>query len=80
MKRIDLPLLPGYAFPRTFLGQIWEALQTPGVVNVADPNGYPTPVRADELELIRRFPKGVTETGRMPLPSDFLEPGEEVVV
>jgi len=79
-KRVALPLLPGYLFARFQLGKIGEVLRTPGVVAVAEPNGYPTPVREEELEAVRCLVSGVNETGRVPSSSDFLESGEEVMV
>jgi len=79
-KRIDIPLFPGYLFVFTSLEGIGEVLRTPGVVKLADPNGYPTPVRENELESVRRFVDGVNETGVLPSPADYLAIGEEVVV
>lgn len=79
-KRVGFPLFPGYVFIRFRLGDIYQVLRTPGVSTILRPNGYPTPVREDELESVRRLVNGVKESGTVPSPVDFLEPGEEVVV
>lgn len=79
-KRVAFPLFPGYVFARFRLGEMHEILKTPGVVTVVRVNGYPTPIREEELESVRRLVAGVNQTGVMPSPSDYLEEGQEVVV
>lgn len=79
-KRVAFPLFPGYVFARFRLVEMHEILKTPGVVTVVRVNGYPTPIREEELESVRRLVAGVNQTGVMPSPSDYLEEGEEVVV
>ncbi len=79
-KRVAFPLFPGYVFARFRLGEIHEILRTPGVVTVLRVNGYPTPIREEELESVRRLVAGVNQTGVLPSPSDYLEEGQEVVV
>jgi transcription antitermination factor NusG len=79
-KKVAFPLFAGYVFARFRLGQIHEILRTPGVVTVVRVNGYPTPIREEELESVRRLVAGVNESGVMPSPSDYLEAGQEVVV
>jgi transcription antitermination factor NusG len=79
-KRVAFPLFPGYVFARFQLGEIHEILSTPGVVTVVRVNGYPTPIRDEELDSVRRLVAGVNATGLLPSPSDYLEEGQEVVV
>ncbi len=78
--RVGFPLFPGYVFARFALGRIHEVLRLPAVSTVVRPNGYPTPVRPEELESVRRMTEGVNETGTVPTPEDYLTPGVEVVV
>ncbi len=79
-KTVAFPLFPGYLFARFRLTELHEVLGLPGVASVLRPNGYPTPVRDEELASLRRFVDGVKETGALPVPWDFLEPGRDVVV
>jgi len=79
-KVVSFPLFPGYVFGRFPLTRLHDVLSTPGVVTVLRPNGYPTPVREEELASVRRLVEGARETGTVPEPADYLEPGEEVVV
>jgi transcription antitermination factor NusG len=79
-KWVELPLFPGYVFARFTLTQIHSVLSTPGLATVLRPNGYPTPVRDEEIESVRCMVRGMRETGEEPLPVDFLTPGAEVVV
>jgi transcription antitermination factor NusG len=79
-KRVALPLLPGYLFVRSSLSDLPLVLHLPGVVSIADPNGYPTPVKDAELRSVRILVAGVNETGTLPQPADFLEVGDEVIV
>ena len=78
--RVALPMFPGYVFVRCTLYEADRVLRIPGVVSLADPNGYPTPIRGEELRSIRTLVSGINATGILPSPSDFLEPGEPVVV
>ena len=73
-------MFPGYLFARFRLTELHEVLGLPGVVSVLRPNGYPTPVRDEELASLRRFVDGVKETGALPSHWDFFEPGLDVVV
>lgn len=80
VKRVSFPLFPGYVFSRGALDDVTDVLRTPGVVNVVREHGRPVPVREEELEAVRRFEAGLNETGHVPEPANYLEPGDEVVV
>ena len=79
-KQVAFPLFPSYVFVRIKLSELHSVLSTPGVATVLRPNGYPTPVRDDEIESVRCLLKGMVETGEPATPVDFLTPGVEVVV
>ena len=79
-KRVAFPLFPGYVFARFDLTRLHDVLVTPGVVTVIRVNGYPTPVRDEELESVRILVEEANRTGVVPSPSDYLEPGHKVVV
>lgn len=79
-KRVAFPLLPGYVFVRSPMRGILETLRIPGIVSIADPNGYPTPVREQEITSLRILVDGANQTGILPSPADFLQPGDEVMV
>ena len=78
--RVAMPLFPGYVFARFHLTEIHRVLRAPGVVAVASPNGYPTPVREEELDSVRRLVEGAGKAGVFPAPEDPFSPGEPVVV
>ena len=79
-KRVAFPLFPGYTFARFDLSGIHQILKTPGVVTVVRTDGYPAPLRDDELESVRLLAQAANETGVVPSPVEFFEPGEEVIV
>ena len=80
VKRVELPLFPGYVFARFDLTRLHEVIVTPGVATVVRANGHPTPVREAELESVRALVAGANETGVQPAAAPDLEPGREVVV
>ena len=79
-KRVMFPLFPGYVFARFKLAELYQVLQTPGLVTVVQMNGHPTPLRDGEVESVRALVDGVNRTGILPAPSDYLAPGQAVVV
>ena len=79
-KRVAFPMFPGYTFARFSLGKYLEVLKTPGVVHVVSTNGNPTPLRPEEMDSVRRFAAGLEETGQLPDPVDYLEPGTSIMV
>ncbi len=78
--RVGFPVFPGYIFARFDLTRLHEVLGLPLVAAVARPNGYPTPVREEVLESVRRMVEGANEAGVMPQPEDFLAVGDPVKV
>jgi transcriptional antiterminator NusG len=79
-KRVRFPLFPGYVFSRFVLTRLHEVLRTPGIVEVVRVNGYPTPVRDQELRSIRELVEGSNIAGIEPDPCDYLTRGQEVEV
>lgn len=73
-------MFPGYVFSRVRLGRLTHVLRVPGVATVVRTRGCPTPVRDEELEAVRRLEAGSRKTGERPVPRDFYEPGQEIVV
>jgi transcription antitermination factor NusG len=79
-KRVEFPLFPGYVFSRFTLAQLHEVLATPGLVTVVRLNGYPTPIREEELESVRILVEGARRAGLEPAPAERFEPGQAVLV
>jgi transcription antitermination factor NusG len=80
IKRVEFPLFAGYVFARFNLRDVGQILRVPGVAGILHPNGYPTPVREDELESVRCLVRGANETGVEPVTIDLVEPGDLVFV
>ncbi len=78
-KRVAFPLFPGYVFARFNLRMIHEVLSTPGIITVVRNNGYPTPLRDEELESVRILITGLNAGGEPPRPVEYLEVGQEVI-
>ena len=82
VKRVRMPLFPGYVLAQPAEGALVAALSVPGVVGVVRRgDGEPAPVTEAEVEAVRRLVEGVTVSGALP---ELLEPplelGTEVVV
>ena len=79
-KRVAFPLFPGYAFARFVLSGLHEILRTPGVVTVIRTDGHPAPIRKEELDSVRVLEAAAKETGVVPSPVQFFQPGDEIIV
>ena len=79
-KRVAFPLFPGYVFARFDLRKTYEVLNTPGIVTIVRANGYPAPLRDEELESVRILVTGVNAGKGMPWPVETFTIGQEVVV
>ena len=80
IKRVALPLFPGYIFGRFPLANLTRVLEVPGVVDVVRSGGTAVPVRPQEMASVRLLTEGVDRTGALPRTVDPLEPGDPVVV
>jgi len=80
IRHVGFPLFPGYIFVRFRLDQLLTVLRTPGVSSILRHNGFPTPVREEELASVRVLVQGANQSGVAPVPVDFMEPGEDVLV
>jgi transcriptional antiterminator NusG len=80
-KRVALPLFPGYVFARFNLRMMHGILSMPSIVTILRTNGYPTPLRDEELRSVRILVTGVNAGhGLPPRPVETLEVGQEVIV
>ncbi|MGH7559302.1 MAG: UpxY family transcription antiterminator [Gemmatimonadota bacterium] len=79
-KQVEFPLFPGYVFARFELTRLQDILHTPGLVEVVRVNGYPTPVREEELESVRSLLQGTRDAGVEPVSHEYLARGQEVEV
>lgn len=79
-RRVAFPLFPGYVFARFDLRRIHEVLSTSGVATVVRVNGYPAPLRDEEIASVRILAQGVNAGEEPPTPIEYVEVGEEVVV
>ncbi len=78
-KRVAFPLFPGYVFARFDLRKTYDVLNTPGIVTIVQANGYPTPVRDEELEAVRILVTGVNAGEAMLRPVETVTVGQEVI-
>ena len=79
-KRVAFPLFPGYVFARFELRMMYDVLSTPGVVTIVRANGYPTPLRDEEIESVRILASGVNACQAPLQPVEHLDLGQEVIV
>ena len=79
-KRVAFPLFPGYLFARFNLRMTHEVLSTPGIATILRTNGYPTPLRDEELQSVRILVTGVNAGHGRPRTVENLEVGQEVIV
>ena len=83
VKRVAMPLFPGYIFARFALADAPHLLAVPGVVEVVRSGGLAAPLRDVEFDAVRRLTAGVESTGQLPEPpeaEDLLAPGMAVEV
>jgi transcription antitermination factor NusG len=76
IKRLSLPLFPGYVFVREGLDRQFQIVTTPGVISVVGWGGRPAIVPQDQLNAVRRIVEG-----RYPVEAcRYLECGDRVRV
>ncbi|TVP43110.1 MAG: UpxY family transcription antiterminator [Gemmatimonadales bacterium] len=80
VKRVPVPLFPGYVFARVSEIQLPRALGVAGVAGVVRSGGAAAVVREDEIEAVRHLVRGIEETGELPESVDPLSPGDRVVI
>ena len=77
VKKIDLPLFPGYLFCRLNLRETYlPVLTTPGVVSIAGAGNQPVPVSDEEIESVRT----VIRSGLAAMPWPGLTVGSRVLI
>jgi transcription antitermination factor NusG len=54
VSQVDLPLIPGYVFCRTFRGAILTILRTPGVIDIVRTGRTPAPIKPEEIRALQR--------------------------
>ncbi|HEX4996618.1 MAG TPA: transcription termination/antitermination NusG family protein [Terriglobia bacterium] len=74
IRRVELPLFPGYVFCLFDVGRRLPILTTPGVMHVVGSGRTPTPVDEREIASIQR----VIERRLVVSPADFLAAGAKV--
>ena len=78
--RVEFPLFPGYVFARFDLSRLADVQRVPGLIEVVRVNGYPTPIREEEIRSVRSLVEGTTETGIEPTSEQYLVQGQKVEV
>jgi transcription antitermination factor NusG len=76
VKRLQLPLFPGYVFCRFEYGRRLPVLRTPGVRSIVSFGAEAIPVRDEDIERIRRM----VTSGCSVEPWPFLKDGQRVRV
>lgn len=76
MKKVDVPLFPGYVFCRMDVTERLPVLKTPGVHSILGFDGEPSPVPDQEMVAIQR----VVGSGASVGPWPFLKVGDRVRV
>jgi transcription termination/antitermination protein NusG len=72
IKRVELPLFPGYIFCQVAPAQRYNVLAAPGVVQIVGIGNTPVPVQPQEMEgVLRSMQHGLrAEPAEMPRPED----------
>jgi transcription antitermination factor NusG len=78
-RTVAFPLFPGYVFARFALTQLHTVISVPGLATVVRFGRRPVPVRAEDIENIRRVAAAFSVIGRKPDPQPFMK-GDEVRV
>jgi transcription antitermination factor NusG len=78
-RTVAFPLFPGYVFARFALTQLHTVISVPGLATVVRFGRRPVPVRAQDIENIRRVAAAFSVIGRKPDPQPFMK-GDEVRV
>jgi transcription antitermination factor NusG len=76
MRKMELPLFPGYLFCRFDFGRRLPILTTPGVMHVVGMGNLPTPVDEQEISALQ----AVVKSGLMMQPWPFLKTGQRVAI
>jgi transcription antitermination factor NusG len=74
MKKLEVPLFPGYVFCRLDLRQRLAALKTPGVMAIVGIGKDPTPVENSEIAALQ----AIMRTNLPAVPWPFLQVGHRV--
>jgi transcription antitermination factor NusG len=74
IKKVELPLFPGYVFCRFSLSSRVAILKTPSVMRIAGIGYMPTPIDDQEIDAIQR----VMQSGIGLSPHPFLQAGQRV--
>jgi transcription antitermination factor NusG len=74
VKKVELPLFPGYLFCRFDVNHRLPILTTPGVINIVGVGKLPHPVEEDEISALQI----VAGSGLLLEPWPFLKTGERV--
>jgi transcription antitermination factor NusG len=76
IRKMDMPLFPGYLFCRFDFGRRLPILTTPGVMHVVGMGNLPTPVDEQEISALQ----AVVKSGLMMQPWPFLRTGHRVTI
>jgi transcription antitermination factor NusG len=74
IKRVDLPLFPGYVFSRFASSDRVPVLKTPSVIGIVGVGSTPTPIDDSEIDAIQR----VVKSGSSVSPHPYLKVGQTV--
>ena len=76
IKKLELPLFPGYMFCEFDVSDRLPILTTPGVIGIVSAGKIPVPVDDDEIEAIRT----ILRSGLVAQPWPFLRVGSKVYI
>jgi transcription antitermination factor NusG len=74
VKRVELPLFPGYVFSRFALSERIPIIKTPSVIGIVGIGAVPAPIDEEEIASIQR----VVKSGFGLSPHPFLQLGQRV--
>lgn len=76
IKKIEMPLFPGYVFCRTTSDVIGRAVTTPGVIRIVGNGRAPIPVEDEEITSIQK----IIESNLSSIPTPHVAIGQKVCI
>lgn len=79
-KLVSMPMFPSYVFGKFSASELYQVLNVPGVATVVRSNGRLVPIKAEDLENVKRFAAGLQGTNISLQVRPYVSEGQRVRV